>query len=170
MSLSPIDTSFFGGNFKATPPMPGSFAGIRTIVERAGPEKVFIISKAGKEIQDKTLAWMDANEFWKETGMLKENVHFCLKKSEKLPIAEQLGLHVFVDDYLDVLDFVIQAPTMKRGFWLEPDHKVAESVGEIHGLYTHAKHWDGIVSHLHEWLGDGSADDAQKETKEEGDS
>ena len=104
------DTSFIDGDFMRTTAVEGAFETIRMIVRRLGAENVFIISKCGPAIQEKTLLWLTGQQFYKSTGFLAENIHFCLKRPEKGPIAAGLGLTHFIDDRADVLEFMTEVP------------------------------------------------------------
>jgi hypothetical protein len=64
---------------------------------------VWLISKCGKKIQDRSLAWLEAYEFFEVTGVKPEQVIFCRQRKEKSPIAESLALRVFIDDRVDII-------------------------------------------------------------------
>jgi hypothetical protein len=94
------DTSFFSDNFLATPPIPESFESIQLLAEEFD---VWLISKCGQKIQDRSLAWLEAYKFFEVTGVHPEQVIFCRQRKEKAPIAESLGLRVFIDDRVDII-------------------------------------------------------------------
>lgn len=104
------DTSFIDGDFMRTTAVDGSFETIKVIIECFGAENVFIISKCGPAIQEKTLSWLKGRQFYESTGFLIENIRFCLKRPEKAPIATDLGLTHFIDDRADVLRFMASVP------------------------------------------------------------
>jgi hypothetical protein len=69
------DTSFFGDNYLSTPISEGCFEAIKEIVDvygvpvlfkanLRGADNVFLVSKAGKEIQRKTREWLQHHNFW----------------------------------------------------------------------------------------------------------
>ncbi|MEQ8278227.1 MAG: hypothetical protein RMA76_41980 [Deltaproteobacteria bacterium] len=99
------DTSFLGSTFEramATPPTDGAFEAVARLVD-AFEGRVWIISKCGESVQNKTLGWLSRWGFYASTGLVKGNVRFCRKRPEKAPICRQLGVTHFVDDRLDVL-------------------------------------------------------------------
>jgi len=100
------DTSFRSDNFMATSAVPGSLEAVATLVQRYGAENIFIISKCGKEIERKTRLWLEGNEFYTQTGFWVQNLHFCLHRADKAPIAAKLGLTDFVDDHVEVLMYM----------------------------------------------------------------
>lgn len=94
------DTSFFGDNFLETPPIAESFESIRLL---ANEFDVWLISKCGQKIQERSLAWLEAYGFFEATGVKREQVIFCRQRKEKAPIAASLGLRVFIDDRVDII-------------------------------------------------------------------
>lgn len=94
------DTSFFSDDFLATPPVHESFESIQQLAQEFD---VWIISKCGQKIQDRSLAWLAAYNFFETTGVNPEQVIFCRQRKEKAPIAESLGLRVFIDDREDII-------------------------------------------------------------------
>lgn len=102
------DTSFIDGDFAKTTAVPGTFGAIAAIVTRFGAENVFIISKCGTAIQQKTLIWLGDKErgFYTQTGFLPQNIRFCKKRNQKAGIAQRLGITCFIDDREDVLGYM----------------------------------------------------------------
>jgi hypothetical protein len=95
------DTSFFGDNFLNTPTMEGSFEAIASLSQTYD---IWLISKCGQKVQDKTLLWFAHHEFFEATGVNPEQVIFCRKRPEKAGIAESLGLRAFIDDREDIIE------------------------------------------------------------------
>lgn len=99
------DTTFLNGGFAAamrTPAMPGAFSSIARLTTLfAG--NVWIVSKCGSRIQERTLQWLEHNNFWTETGMSPANTRFCRARPDKAVHCEELGITHFVDDRRDVL-------------------------------------------------------------------
>jgi hypothetical protein len=100
------DTSFIGGTLEdalRTPPYPGMFEVVPRLVE-AFQRRVWIISKCGPRVQEKTRQWLTHYRFFERTGIDEANLRFCLRRSDKaLPCAE-IGITHFIDDRCDVLD------------------------------------------------------------------
>lgn len=103
------DTSFLDGDLAAalkTPPNRNAFPAIRELVALfAG--RVWLVSKAGPRVQDRTRRWLDHHAFWASTGVQREQLIFCRLREEKARIARELGLGFFVDDRRDVLDAML---------------------------------------------------------------
>lgn len=104
------DTSFFGDHYLRTPPVPGVFEGLATLVAaRFGPA-VHLVSKCGEQTEARTREWLAHHDFYRRTGISPENVHFCRTRAAKAPIAAELGLTHFVDDKLEVLSYLSSVP------------------------------------------------------------
>lgn len=85
------------------PEFAGAIAGVRSIVTACMPVNVFIISRCSIAVEEKTKEWLKYRKFYKKTGFLPENVHFCRERAEKATIAKKLKLTHFIDDQPEVL-------------------------------------------------------------------
>lgn len=94
-------------NFLEVPPVEGAFQGVAELVRVFGPENVFLISKARVEVQGNCRQWLAHYQFFDETGVLEENLHFCLERSGKRELCKQLLITHFIDDKLEVLSHVL---------------------------------------------------------------
>ena len=97
------DTAFFSDNFLRTTALPGAFETIGKFVAQFEPENVFLISKCGLRVQEKSLAWLAHHNFWKQTGMNPQAYRFCLRRPEKAGICKALGITHFIDDRAEIL-------------------------------------------------------------------
>jgi hypothetical protein len=103
------DTSFIGGSLEdalRTPPYDGMFDVVPALVERFGGQ-VWIISKCGPRIQQRTLQWFERQRFYERTGIDRRNVRFCLRRPEKAVHCRELGITHFIDDRTDVLSAML---------------------------------------------------------------
>jgi hypothetical protein len=99
------DTTFLNGGFEAamrTPAMPGAFSSIARLTTLFAGH-VWIVSKCGTRIQERTLQWLQYNDFWTKTGMSPANTRFCRARPDKAMHCKELGITHFVDDRRDVL-------------------------------------------------------------------
>lgn len=89
---------------------PNALCSLKRLVEIFGPECVFIVSKLSSEMQKHTETWLhETMDFCGQAGLLKENVHFCRKRSGKDgkgPVASRLRLSYFIDDNVECLESV----------------------------------------------------------------
>lgn len=100
------DTAFFKGglaNVLRTPPMARVFEVLPGLVERF-EGRVWVISKCGERVQQRTLAWLAHHDFYDRTGIPPESVRFCRERREKAVHCRELGITDFIDDRLDVLE------------------------------------------------------------------
>jgi hypothetical protein len=100
------DTSFIGGSLEDaldTPPYDGMFDAVPALVERF-EGRVWIVSKCGPRIQQRTLQWFDRHRFFERTGIPRNHVRFCLRRPDKAIHCRELGITHFIDDRTDVLE------------------------------------------------------------------
>jgi hypothetical protein len=100
------DTSFLSGSLERamqTPPSPGAFEGVKTLVT-AFSGRAWLISKAGPNVQQKTKLWLEHWGFYTATGLPPEQVRFCLERPQKAEHCRQLKITHFIDDRADVLE------------------------------------------------------------------
>ena len=98
------DTAFFSGDegvMLATPEMPGAFAAIARLAS-AFDGRVWLVSKCGPRVQQRSLRWLTAHDFTGRTGVPMDQIRFCLARPEKRRHCEELDLTHFVDDRPDV--------------------------------------------------------------------
>lgn len=98
------DTAFFTGDeatMLATPEMPGAFAALSDLV-RMFDGRVWLVSKCGARVQDRTLRWLAAHKIYARTGLRPDQVVFCRARPDKRVHCLDLGLTHFVDDHPEV--------------------------------------------------------------------
>ncbi len=98
------DTVFLDGSFEdalASPATAGAFDVLPRLVDAFGG-RVWVISKCGPRIQERTLAWLDHHDFHGRTGVPRGNVRFCRKRADKAGHCAQLRITHMVDDRIDV--------------------------------------------------------------------
>jgi len=103
------DTSFIGGTLEhalSTPPYEGMFDVVPRLVAKF-EGRVWIVSKCGHRIQQRTLQWFERQRFFERTGIDRRNVRFCLQRPQKAEHCAQLGITHFIDDREDVLQPMI---------------------------------------------------------------
>jgi hypothetical protein len=100
------DSSFIGGTDEASlraPAMTGAFEAVGRLNERFD-RRVWLVSKCGPRIQERTRRWLAHTRFFETTGIPPHQLRFCRERKEKSPICAELGIGLFVDDRLDVLE------------------------------------------------------------------
>lgn len=102
------DTSFLSGSLERalrTPPSPGAFEGVSRLVQ-AFEGQAWLISKAGPRVQDKTKRWLRHWDFHGVTKLPSNHVRYCLERQHKVGHCKQLCITHFIDDRLDVLQYL----------------------------------------------------------------
>jgi hypothetical protein len=84
------------------PAMAGVFEALTRLTARF-EGRVWIVSKCGPRIEQRSRAWLEAHRFFDITGIARQNVRFCRNRRDKAPICLELGIDFFVDDRIDVL-------------------------------------------------------------------
>lgn len=108
--MSPVvggksDTSFLSGGIDQamrTSASPGAFSNIPILV-KAFWGQVWLISKAGINVQRKTRLWLQHQRFYERTGISRNCLRFCLKRHEKAHHCQAIQITHFIDDRIDVL-------------------------------------------------------------------
>jgi hypothetical protein len=136
------DTDLRGDNFMKTTPVPGAFDAVKRLVECYGAKNVFIVSKCGEVIEGKTRKWLAGNDFYSYTGFDSTNLYFCRTRAEKAPIVETLGITNFVDDHVDVLEYMEDIVASRHLFGPQSD-----STQNTDGLIV-VKDWDDVLSSI----------------------
>jgi hypothetical protein len=98
------DTAFFSGDdavMLATPEMAGCAAALAALSGLFGG-RVWLVSKCGPRIQNRTLHWLDEHDFYARARVPRDQVRFCRERREKRGHCEQLRLTHFVDDHPEV--------------------------------------------------------------------
>ncbi len=99
------DTSFIGGSMQAalaTPAYDGMFEAVPQLVQLFKGQ-VWLVSKCGPKVQEKTKLWLKHHAFFSKTGVPSQNLRFCLERPQKAIHCEELGITHFIDDRMDVL-------------------------------------------------------------------
>lgn len=98
------DTAFFHGDEQtmlATPEMPNAIDEIASLVELFAGE-VWLVSKCGPRVQDRTRRWLEARDFFGRTGLASTSTRYCRRRPEKRAHCADLGLTHFIDDHPEV--------------------------------------------------------------------
>ena len=85
--------------------MPNAISTIQYLIHDLNTE-VWIVSKASKSTQLATRNWLNDVKFYQTTGFNVANLKFCAKRSEKLNICLPLEITHFVDDNIEVLEYL----------------------------------------------------------------
>lgn len=100
------DTSFVGAGSDEealeAPAMAGAFEAITRLVSLF-EGRVWIVSKCGKKVENRSRLWLRHHRFHARTGIAESQLRFCRDRKEKAPIALALGIGYFIDDRIDVL-------------------------------------------------------------------
>ena len=68
--------------------------------------RVWIVSKAGPRMQERTLSWLQSVDFFSRTGLQPDHVRFCLQREDKGTICRDLKITHFIDDRLHIMQIL----------------------------------------------------------------
>ena len=138
------DTSFFSDNYLETPAVSGAFDAL-DILGKCRFKEIYIVSKCGERVEDRTRRWMEYHGFFEKAGILRENLFFCRTRKGKAPLCEKLGIHFFVDDRLEVLSHL---KTVPHQFLFNGDIKEAQRFSEHLPKVTVVNEWKELVEKI----------------------
>ena len=83
-------------------PLPGVFDALKRLQSRF--DEIVLVSRVNDvEHEADMMKWLNFYSFWEQTGVLRENIHFCRQRHEKMPICQRRKITHFVDDRTEVL-------------------------------------------------------------------
>jgi hypothetical protein len=129
------DTAFFSvdeATMLATPEMAGSAEAIAGLMSLFG-HRVWLVSKCGPAVQDRTLRWLDAHDFYGRTGLPRDQIRFCRARSDKRIHCVELELTHFVDDHPEVHEAI--RGSVEHQYFFGPQRRPVPSYG------VHAPSW-----------------------------
>src|ERR1700760_2594202 len=106
----------FGDDYRGMRPHAGAFDTLRDLGEQRFGQNIYLVSKCGPKIQERTLELLNMWDFYRETGIDRSRVYFCRDIAGKGPFASALSLTDFLDDREDVLELLPDSVTNKMLF------------------------------------------------------
>jgi len=108
--------------------------------------QVYLISKCTPWAEEKILAWLSDNDFYKKTGVNTKNVRFVRERHEKDAICQKLGITHFIDDRLEVLSHMVRStPNL---FLFQPDKIEIEEFKQFLPDVTVVSDWKDVLSEI----------------------
>lgn len=140
----------FSPQFLNARQMPGAFESIKKLVtEIFGPEKVFLVSKCGPKMQQKTVEWLRHHNFYELTGVKEDHVRFCLERHDKAVICQKLRITIFIDDRLEVLGYLTKVDPPKTALYLfKPSEREVQRNAEFRPHVIRVESWKEAVKNL----------------------
>jgi hypothetical protein len=87
--------------------------------------RVWIISKCGPAVQERTRRWLAHHRFFERTGIDPQRLRFCLQRPQKAEHCAALGITHFIDDRTDVLEAM--RGVVPNRYLFGPQHRPAPS-------------------------------------------
>jgi hypothetical protein len=138
---------FFTKNYLTAPAVDLAFESITKIVERYGSDYVFLVSKCGESTEEKTLEWLEYQQFYIKTGIDQSQVLFCRKRYEKKLICADYNIKLFIDDRYTVLEHLTD---LKRLYLFNPVDSELEKFNQTKNkkhIYL-VSNWTELMGHF----------------------
>ena len=84
-----------------------SIVSVKLAIQKFGQENVFIISKAKDKYKERNIQFLQKNNFFTETGLREDKVHFVNQYEDKGILGKQLKIDYILDDSIKVAKFAI---------------------------------------------------------------
>lgn len=137
------DTSLFGGDYLNAPAVPQAFETITQI--RKDFNDVFLVSKCGHRIQQRTREWLAHNKFFEQTGVKADNLKFCKERIQKAPICKDNKITHFIDDRLEILGYL---ETVPHKYLFRPSDREVGKFKQHLNLVTQVSSWKDLLPFL----------------------
>lgn len=134
------DTFLFSSDYVNAPAVDGVLDAVKLLSQSF---ELFIISKCGRKIEQRSREWLHANNIDKYIPEIKWN--FCKRRHEKAPIATTIGLSAFVDDKLEVLSYM---KSVKYKFLFQPKQQEIENYKQHLHTVTVVNDWNLLTDKL----------------------
>lgn len=128
-------------------PLEGAFAALRRLrEERFG--KVVVISRIeNMSLRGRIIAWFHRNNFWRATGIVYPDLHFCVERHEKSHICRQLGVTHFIDDRSEVLEHLMNTGIANLYLFQGRANELAARA-HILNRFAHVSSWQEVAEKL----------------------
>ena len=142
-----IPNQFFGEDYLKVPEVKGAFKTIEQIVEKYSSDKVYLVSKCGEIVQERTLEWLSYHDFFSKTGFNMDNIRFCRERHEKKEICKENNIRIFIDDRFSVLTHLKELEQLYLFDPSEDELKLFTKVNDRQNIRL-VKGWDEIQNGL----------------------
>ncbi len=128
------------------PPIESALHSIQALVlEKFGPQNVYLISKSSGGRRLKTLRWLSQHHFYEQTGILRGHVYFCETRKDKARICERLQITHFIDDRLEVLSYLTSVSHL---YLFQPSPLEVERFIDVLPKVHRFESWKDVVSQM----------------------
>ncbi len=107
----------FSDDYLQTPEVPDALPSLELLHEQG--HELFVISKCGDRVEQRSREWLQARDFSARTGAGEDRWHFVRERPDKAPLAERLRLDAFVDDNAGVVRSMV--PVVRTAVLLRPE-------------------------------------------------
>mmetsp|Transcript_27453 Transcript_27453/g.75629 ORF Transcript_27453/g.75629 Transcript_27453/m.75629 type:complete len:173 (+) Transcript_27453:47-565(+) len=120
------------GEVEDEQPAPYAYEMICHLVHKCGPKNVFIISKAGPEMEQRIRSFLNHTHFCEQCGFLVQNILFVREYLDKATLVQSLGISIFLDDHSKVVRSLAPLPGVRRIFWMHANPREIYLIAKEH--------------------------------------
>ena len=121
--------------------VPDAFESLQAVVRSGCFENIYIVSRASLIGRAYFLFRLRRLDFWRKTGVPRENIYFCRKDSQKIDICKKLGITDFIDDRLPVLRHM---ESLEHRFAFSPKKKDIKKYPEVLARTEEVRSWNEL--------------------------
>ena len=89
------------------------------------------------------------NKIFETTNILRENLIFCNDYVDKTKIVERLGINVFIDDHIKVIQSMVGLKQIKMIIWFNKKVDIKLIEKQYRPKIVITNRWDRIVKIFH---------------------
>ncbi len=148
--------SFFIGDYRKAPEIPGAINGLAALYGRFGP-RMFTLSRVFPEFKQKTREWFIANHFYRRSKIQAQQAYFCDEKTSKVSYYRDLQATHIIDDRVENIRHVLTCiaggerlhPNLQLYLFCGNGHADDATYGADLPPSVHRAHsWRELVSHI----------------------
>ena len=127
-------------------PIKGSIETINQLLKEG--HSIVLISKCSETFRKQIDAWL------KQYGLDHIEVKYCKEYSEKINIAQKLGIDVMIDDKIQVLQSFAQNPNITKIWFCDDEKKIKGThkyQPELLKTMKFAKNWEMVMKIINEF-------------------
>ncbi len=138
---------FFGPDYLEVDEVDMASESVRQIVAKFGPNNVHLVSKCGEQTQQRTLHWLERQQFCQVTGLHWGNIWFCRERHEKQGICEAQGIRTFIDDRFTVLQHLLELDQLFLFCPSDKEREAYEKAGKPNKIVV-VDNWVAVLREL----------------------
>lgn len=105
-----------------------SIIAIEKIINRFGKNNIWIVSKAGEEMEKKIKNWLVEHNFYNLTGFLPSQIIFVKTHNQKREIVDKIKINYFIDDSYKNVREIYSSIYLDKFIWFKGNNRQLKDV------------------------------------------